>query len=178
MADLTDIPATITAGDSYAITLTLPDYPATAGWIVRLALAGASVATWDSTAVGASHLLTLSTASTATLAAGSYVRSLRATLAGDVQTFGHGHVTVAKSLSTATAGSETTWAETTLAIVEAALANTLTSEMASYMIGGRRVDAIPVQELLSTRSKLRAEVAAARGGSFGVPIRMDVVGMR
>lgn len=178
MADLTAIPATITAGDSYAITLSLSDYPATAGWAVAFALAGAKTLTKTATASGADHVLAITTANTSGLTAGHYQWRLRATLGAVTETFQTGYLDVVSDLGAATDGSTVSWAETTLVVVEAALANTLTGEMSSYMIAGRRADMIPVADLLRIRNQLRAEVAASKGQPFGAAVRFDVVGMR
>lgn len=175
---LTAIPATITAGDSYAITLTLSAYPASAGWALSYAIAGPQVETWTSAASGDAHVLTLSSASTATLPAGTYTYRVRAARSGDAVTVLSGVQTVAADLGAAVPNEYVSWAQRTLAIVEAALTNTLTGEMKMYMIWGRQVQTFTPDELFKARARLKAEIAQATTRTFGVPVRFDVVGMR
>lgn len=165
---LTAVPNSLTAGDSYAITLSLSDYPATAGWSVKLALAGLSVAEVISVASGADHTLTLASATTAALSAGTYQYRLRVVNGSDAQTIETGVLAVMADLAALGPGEGQAWAEKTLAIVESVLANTATSEMKSYMIGGRQVQSLSLDELRRLRAELRREVVALRAGSvFG-----------
>lgn len=162
---LTALPDSILAGDSYAITLTLPDYPATGGWSVTYAVAGGGVDTWTSVANGDAHALTLTAAETGALPAGLYQYSLRAIKAGGtVETLERGTITVERDVAQLAAGEGVSWAETTLAVVEAALSNTLTGEMKMYMIAGRQVMTFSPAELMRLRSQLRTELAIQRGG--------------
>lgn len=180
MDPLTSLPATITAGDRVDLLLTVSDYPATAGWSLTLAVAGPSVDTWTSTASGAAHALTLPVADTALLAAGTYRWSLKATKAGGyATTVATGVLAVTADLTQAAAGEQASWAETTLAVVEAVIANTATSEMKMYMIGGRQVMSLSLGELMTLRAQLRADVARERSGgrraqlAFGTAQRGD-----
>lgn len=104
MPTLTAVPDTITAGDSYAITLSLSDYPATAGWSLSYALAGAAVLTVTSTASGANHLLTLTAAQTASLGAGLYQHRVRAAQGSTVETVTTGTCTVVADIGALAAG--------------------------------------------------------------------------
>lgn len=121
MADLTELPTTITAGDSYVITLSLSDYPATAGWSLAYAVAGTSVDSWTSTASGAAHVLTLTAIDTAALSAGTYQTRLRASRSGAVETIATGVVTVAADLFAAAPGEYTSEWEALKAAAHTAL---------------------------------------------------------
>ena len=178
MEDLTAIPNTITAGDSYGIVLALSDYPATSGWALSLAVAGPAVTSWASAAEGESHRLTLSATSTAALPAGSYQFRVRAVSGADVRTVQVGTLTVTPDLALLAAGEGVSWAEKTLAVVEAALSGTIEGEMKMYTIAGRQVMTYTPKELMALRAQLRSEVNASRLGTFGTPILMNVVGMR
>ena len=174
---LTAIPATITAGDSYAITLSLTEYPAPT-WALSYAIAGPSVQSWTSTASGDVHLLTLTAAETAALGAGTYQFRVRATRSGDVVTVQTGVQTVVADIGRAAPSEYVSWAQRTLAVVEAALSNTLTGEMKMYMIWGRQVQTFTPDELFKARARLKAEIAQTQTRTFGVPVRFDVMGMR
>ena len=85
-----------------------------------------------------------------------------------------GSVVVTADLAAARAGDLQSWEEKTLAIVEAALAGRLTSDIESYQILGRAVSKIPAKDLLRLRGELRATVsargtAAARAASTASP---------
>jgi hypothetical protein len=175
---LTRIPATITSGDSVAVTLTRPDYPATAGWSLTWALAGPSVVTVASVAAGAAHTLTLTATQTAVLSAGAYRWSLRAVNGSTSATIEVGRLTVEADLATLAAGETLDWAEKTLTIAKAALAGTLEGEMKMYMIAGRQVMTFSPDELMRLISQLEARVGAIQTGTFGTPILFNVVGMR
>lgn len=156
---LTSIPATITAGDSVAITLTLADYPASDGWSVSWALAGPSVLTVTSTADDDDHLLDATIAETSALTAGLYQYRVRATLSTASYTIEKGTLTVEADLGTASDGDFTAWEETTLAIVEAALAGTIEGEMKMHMIAGRQVMTFTPAELMALRRQLKNAIA-------------------
>jgi len=176
--DLTAIPATITAGDSYGIVLSYSDYPATSGWGLSFAIAGASTQAWDSTADGDAHRLTLATTETAALAAGTYTWRIRATDGTDTRTIDFGSLVVEPDIGELAPGEALSFAEKTLSVVEAALAGTLEGEMKMYMIGGRQVMTFTFDELLRLRATLTAEVQAKKYGTFGTPVLFTVTGMR
>lgn len=133
MPTLTAVPTTITAGDSYTITLTLADYPATAGWSLSYALAGASVLSVTSTASGASHVLTLSAVQTATLTAGPYSYRLRAANGALVDTIDTGALTVAADLGTLAAGEGVPYYQQLKTAAETALLNLMESNAPQMM---------------------------------------------
>lgn len=120
---LTAIPATITAGDSYSITLSLTEYPASAGWGVSLVLAGPSVATWNSAPFGDAHRITVTTAQTTGLAPGLYQYALRAIRSGAVETVERASLTVTADLSALVGGEGTSYWATLKKAAEAALLN-------------------------------------------------------
>lgn len=178
MADLTAVPTTLLAGDSYTLTLTTPDYPASAGWTLTFAVAGPSVDTWTSAASGDAHVITLPAADTAALLPGGYQSTLRASKGATVTTITRGTCAVEADVVTAAVGALETWAEKTLAIIEAVLANTATDAMKMYMIGGRQVMTHTLPELMALRAQLRTEVQMTKTRTFGTPLRFDVVGLR
>lgn len=172
------IPATITAGDSLALRLSLSAYPATAGWALTWHRNGPETGAVAFTADGDAHVATLSGADTRTWAPGRYRWLLRAELGSVTTTVRSGETDVQPDLATALPGAGTTWEERTLAIVEAALEGTLEGGMKLYMIGGRQVQTLSVAELTKLRAELRAAIHMQRGEGFGVPVRFDVVGLR
>lgn len=179
MADLTAIPTTITASDSYVITLSLSDYPASAGWSLTFGVAGPSVDAWTSVASGDAHVLTLPSADTAQLTAGTYQTRLKATNAGVVDTIATGVMSVLPDLFTATAGEYTSYWETLKAAAETAL-TTLMGGGAVQMVTilGRQTMFRSPDDCLRIIGVCESRIAAARSRTFGTPMRFDVVGMR
>ena len=68
---------------------------------------------------------------------------------------------------------ETTQAEDILAAINATLENKATADQQAYMIGTRRLDRIPVDELRRLRSDFIVQVRAEKGKLFG-SVRMTV----
>ena len=160
---LTAIPAAIIAGDTVAITMTLSDYTSPT-WAIAWTLAGPDTLSVTSTDSVPNHLLDLTSSQTSGLGAGLYQWRTRVTDGTTVTTVGSGVLTVTADLATLGAGEATPWEVTQLAVVEEALAGTLTGEMRRYMIAGRQVETFGVDELWSLRAKLKDAVARLTSG--------------
>jgi hypothetical protein len=165
---LTAIPDTITAGDSLSVTLSLSEYPATAGWVVSCALAGPTVLTATATASGDQHLLALTSAQTTSLTPALYRWRLRATLGLVAETFDRGTMDVAPDLGAAAAGELASYPEQMLAICRTARESILAGEMKMFQIGGRQVQMHTLAEVSREEAFWRREIARERRGSaFG-----------
>lgn len=161
-------PTTVTAGNTWTWTRSFASYaPSETGgtWTLSYAILGAAKLVWDAawvTTSGAIWTVTIPAASTATLPAGTYQWTAILTggsgYAGQRFTPAAGVFTVAANPSKLNAGDTLSFAEKTLAVVEAALEGRLTADMQSYSIGGRAVTAIPVSELFAIRNRLKTEV--------------------
>lgn len=179
MADLTEIPRALTAGDSYTLTLTRPDYPASAGWALLLAIAGASVDQWTSTASADAHVLTLTAADTGALVAGDYQFALKATRSGAVHTIERGTLVVSPDLATLAAGEGVAFWQELKTSAETALQALMDGgAMQMGMVGQRQFMFRSPKDCLQVIATCEARLASLRGGGFGTPIRFDVVGMR
>lgn len=167
MATLTALPASIVAGDSYDITLSLSAYPASAGWSIVWTLAGASALTKTSTAVGDAHRLSLTPTDTGALTPGQYQQRLRAERnAGAVaETFERTTLVVELDLGTATNGEAQSYAERMLTICRAARESILSGESKMFMIDGRQMMFHSLSELAKEEAHWRRELAAERRGS-------------
>ena len=179
MPTLTAVPDTITAGDSYAITLSLSDYPATAGWSLSYALAGAAVLTVTSTASGANHLLTLTAAQTATLGDGLYQYRVRAAQGSTVETVTTGTCTVVADVGALAAGEGVSyWQCLKDAAQDALLAMVTGGGVQMVAIAGRQTMFRSPDDLRRLIAECNTHLNAARYQTFGTPVRFDVVGMR
>ncbi|MFN8992229.1 MAG: hypothetical protein ACK5X3_00945 [Pseudomonadota bacterium] len=166
MPDLTGVPASIVAGDSYVITLSLPAYPATAGWAIAFSANGPGAITKAAVPSGDAHVLTLTAAETATLDAGRYQYRLRASkVDGTAETFERGGVVVELDIGAAGPGELQSYAERMLALCKAARENILRGEMKMYMIGGRQVMLHTLADVAKEEAHWRRELSRERRGS-------------
>lgn len=179
MADLTEIPTRLVAGDSYTLTLTYADYPATAGWALALAVAGVDVKTWSSVAAGNAHVLTLTATETAALGAGTYQWRVRAFRSGVVDTLVTGTLTVEADIGAAAPGERASYWESLKVAAQQAL-TTLMEGGAVQMVTilGRQTMFRSPDDCLKVIAQCDARITAERFRTFGTPIRFDVVGMR
>lgn len=172
MAPITPVgePSTVAAGDTWTWQQAFSDYPASEGWVISYAIRGVGSLTWDAAWVtysGTTATVVIPAASTATLAVGVYQWVAYATGSGSYagQRFEarRGSLEVTRNLATAVAGDAQSWEEEQLAAIEAVLANKITDDVASYQIAGRQLTTIPLNELLSLRSSLKAAVRRQQG---------------
>jgi hypothetical protein len=164
-------PVRAVAGDTWTWTDTNSDYPASDGWVVAYVIAGPSTLTWDAAfavASGDTTTITIPAASTAPLAAGPYRIVATYTLSGARYSVEHPALVVAADPAMLAPGDTVSWAEKTLAVIEAFLGGHLEGGVGYYQIGNRQVTAIPLPELIQMRNNLKAEVAAQRRGRRGV----------
>jgi len=178
VADLTALPSTLTAGDSYTITLSLAAYPASAGWSLAWTVAGPSVDTWTSVASGDGHVLTLPSADTAKLGAGDYRSALKATKPGTATTVSASTVRVVGDLATFAPGEAVSYYQQLKAAAQQALLVLMQSgapQMTTIM--SRQTMFRSPDDCRRIIADCDQQLAAARG-TFGTPIRFDVVGLR
>lgn len=178
MADIPIIePTTANAGDTWRWTRTLADYPASAGWALSYTLINAAAKiTINASASGDDHAVTVSAATTAGYAAGSYDWRARVSKAGEVYTVGEGRITVRNAFGGSTFDARS-HARKTLEAIEAVIEGRASSEVSYYMIGNRQLRYMTPAELLTLRDKYRAEVAredAAAAVAAGLPDKRRV----
>ncbi len=181
MEALAKIPDRITAGTTVKYTRSWGDYPANQGWTAKLALhVGAIKQIYDAvvSADGASFDFTLPAAgspSTAELTAGNCRWFEQVTNGAEVYEPASGVIEVRADPMAAAGGSFQSWAERTLAVIEAKLEGRATEDIESYQIAGRAVSRIPERELLQIRSQLVQIVRAERQkGRFGQTVRLTM----
>ena len=177
MATLTAMPDRFSSGTTVVYERSFADHRASDGWQMSVTLAGRNVLTKLPTASGDGFVVTLTTSETAALAAGLYRWSERVQKDGVIVEVGCGTVQVDPDVAAASGDSLQSWAEKTLAVVEAAIAGRLPAGLESYQIHGRAASKIPMAELLALRAKLAAEVESQRpGGSTIRPIQFTFNG--
>lgn len=172
-------PSTLIAGDTWSWGIVDTERSPADGWDLDFRFSGATniALTRAVNAAGDGWDITYAAASSAVVAPGRYEWFARCTLGAVAQTIARGTVTVAPNI-TATNIDGRSWAEQTLAVVEAALAGRMTSAMQEYEIAGRKAKFYSLVELLPLRDQLRSEVkseeACARAAA-GLPSRSRIM---
>ena len=164
-----DIPATIIAGTTVSVDVTLTDYPADA-WTLTIALRGPSVVDLTGVADGTDYVISAAASATAQWLPGTYAWSATATKndASEVVNVGTGQSEITPNLAAATAGYvATTHAQRVLAAIEAVIERRATTDQESYKIGTRELKHMPIGDLLKFRSMYRNEVASERRARAG-----------
>lgn len=156
----------LVTGETLNYTVSVAEYVAADGWVLRLVLsprAGGTVYTVDSVPGGDDHLLTVSAAVTATWAPGQYAWEIWALRNGEQYRLEAGQIRVLAGLLGATGGQDTrSEAEQGLQAIDALLAGKATSGVQRYTINGRELQSYSLTELLKLRQHLVAEVASQR----------------
>mgnify|MGYP000994247346 CR=1 FL=1 len=116
-------PTTLIAGDTARWIKALPDYLASAGWVLTYTLINATgKITFSASAYGDDHLVNVSAATTGGWAAGSYSWRAAVALAGEVYTVDTGTIVVQPAFGVATLDNRS-FARIALANIEAYLVN-------------------------------------------------------
>lgn len=174
---------TIVQGETLNYIATLAEYPASAGWSLRLIMnprAGGSVVTVNSSASGDDHLIQVAAATTTAWAAGDYGFEVWAIKAAEQYRVDSGQLQVLPGLMAAAAGTDTrTAAAIGLANVQAMIRGTATSGVRRYRIAGRELERYDIAQLIELESKLKSEVqreqaAAAMAAGRPNPRKLQV----
>lgn len=147
-------PQEFSAGDTLTFERSLPDYPASAGWSLDYELrGGAQAISFQSTADGDAHKVTVTPATTATWAPGSYVLTGYATLAstGERHQFYYDTFTIWENKQTAAPDApEKTFAQQMVEQIELVLLAKAGNDLAASKLG-------ETQFQYMTHEQLRAE---------------------
>lgn len=153
-------PSEFVAGDTVSWKISLPNFPASAGWVLSYEAKNSAgkLATITAAADGDDHLVTIAPATSGNYAAGSYAYNAYATLAGARHRVRHGSWKVLPNLAAAGALDTRSHAVKVLEAIEAVIEGRATKQQASYIIGGRSLAFIPHTDLLALRSSYQKEV--------------------
>lgn len=166
------LPAEITSGLDFQADFSLSDYPAPA-WSLKAVLRGPQAIDLVSTAVGSSHHLAATAATTAAWAPGVYWFSLRALSGARTVELGKGQLHILQDLA-AVAGpfDGRTQNEIALEAINAVLAKKATRDQLRYVINNRELWRMRPADLLQLRAfyvtQVRRERQRANGcATFG-----------
>lgn len=175
------LPTTLRAGDTYSQLVTLADYPASAGWVLKARFtprSGGQAVQLTGSTEGDDHRITAAAAVTATWAAGDYAAAQWVEKAAEVHTTASGQLVVLPNLRTILGATDTrSQAEIALAAAKAALAS-WTPTQRRYKIGEREMEFNSTSEILRAISYWQHQVdreqgtaAAAPGGRYYIRAR-------
>jgi hypothetical protein len=158
------------AGDTLAYSVSLADYPAST-WVLHYRLTprfnGAAV-TFDATASGDTHAVSVAAATTAGWVPGDYAVGAWVTSGTERYTVDSesGQITVKPNPATLTVGTDTRSPDAiALANITDVLNNRATSAVLEYEINGRSLRYIPHAELITLQSHYERRVKAAQGAA-------------
>lgn len=150
-------PASVTAGDTIQWTKALPDYPASAGWVLSYAFTGPGNISITGTASGDDHAVTVAAATSAAWAAGSYIGQAYVTKTTERYTVASGlQLAVAANLATV---SGLSWARRCVVAIRATLEGKASSDMLSTKINDKELRKYTPAELIPLYRFFEQEVA-------------------
>ena len=165
----------IYAGDTLDFTISVPDRPAPT-WTLKYRLAPASGSVIDiaATASGTDHRVQVTATTTGAWAVGTYSWTAYVESgAGARYTLARGRLDIKPASASLAAGADTrTQAEVALDAIDAVLANRATADQKSYEIAGRSLERMEIDQLLQLRAYYAQKVAAARGITRQILVRM------
>lgn len=175
----TDIPATIIQGDTPSWPVSVANYPATDGWSLICKLVGtAGVITITAAASGADYLFTVTAATSAAWAVGSYRWQYyvekgsgptlkRVTVDSGTITIEQGFATVSTATDTRTAN------EKILDAIDAVIAGTATTDQQEITIDGTTIKRRTPMDLIKLRGLYAHKVWRERNpGKLGPAVRV------
>lgn len=169
-------PASIQAGLTLEKKLRYAQYPAPQ-WALSVLLRGPASINIEAQADDDDYQIAVVAADTSSWAAGQYQYSARVTDGTNILEVESGVVVIEADLATMPAGTDTTtYAQRSLAAIEAVLQKRASQDQQRYTINNRELWRTPIADLISLRNYFRAEVqrerSAKRGSLFGRQVRV------
>jgi hypothetical protein len=150
-------------GETVKWTKSLDDYPYSAGWTLKYYYSNASAA-FNVTAVqsGTSedYLVTIESSDTASKSAGDYAWQAWVTKGTEKDMVSSGTSTLKTSLTDGSATDTRSHAAKVLDAIEAVIESRASKDQEEVEIVGRKLKNTPLEDLLTLRSKYKAEVEA------------------
>jgi hypothetical protein len=172
------VPDHFAAGTTVKFTRSLNDFSPADGWSYAIYLNGLTQKfNKAATVLGNIFQIEFLPTDTASLNPGPFRYAERLTNSGTGEVYDITGdelvINIEPNVGSAAAGAFNTWEERTLAIVEAAIAGRLTSDIETYQIAGRSVSKIRIVELRQIRGELRAAIwRQNHPGQLGIPYRV------
>lgn len=165
MADVANIPCEITAGLSFSVAASAPDYP-TDDWVLTLYLRGPSSA--DVVMDGLTSAFVAAPSATKTWKPGRYFWAIRAASDDDVRELQKGELTVLPDIAAASGSFDgRSQAERTLDAVNAVIEGRASMDQERYRINNRELYRTPIGDLLKLQTHYRRIVASEKKKASG-----------
>lgn len=161
---MSNVPTSLTAGDTWEWTSDHTDYPAGTWALTYYFWKQGKTFSAAATADGTTHSVTVAAATTANYPVGRYRYQGRVSYSGEVFTVEDGWLEVLPNPATATADPRS-WARRTLDAVEAFLEGNASTAQASMSIAGRSISRWSLPELQQFRQDLQQEVRTEEQGA-------------
>jgi hypothetical protein len=171
-------PACLIVGDTAKWLMALPEYPASAGWVLSYELVNAAQRiTFSSIAAGDEHFVSVPAVITGAWVDGAYTWRARVSLSGEVYTVGGGQITIQPAFAAAT--DARSQARRSLDAILAMLEGRATSDVLKYTIAGRSLEKHTPEQLWVLHDRFarmvkNEEAAAAVASGLGNPGRVYV----
>jgi len=161
------LPATATAGLSFAASIALDAYPSPQ-WSAKLLLRGPSVIDLDAVSAGSVQTFTVDRDVTIAWLPGAYWWSLRVQSAAETREVANGQIEILPDFAGLPAGFDgRTQAEIGLDAIKAVLAKRATQDQQRYTIDNRELWRTPIPDLLKLRAAYQSEVSRERAKAAG-----------
>lgn len=158
------MPPRFTLGDTLSFTKALPTYPAgvwTLYYRLLLRTGTGDALSFNSTASGSDHLISVPAATTAAWLAGTYTWSAWVSDGTSKFSVGQGAIELLTDPRTATGSLDLrSAARVALDNVRLTIQGKASADVLSYTINGRQLEKYPVRELIALQKQLAAQVAA------------------
>ena len=160
---LTAVPATITAGDSIAWTITRDDFPASDGWALSFVfINGSAKIAMASTADGDRHAIAVDATTTAVYVPGKYTYAGFATKGTVRHTIERGHLEVLPDLAAQATYDGRAWYDKAIEALEAAIAGRADkTQMSQVLPNGVQVQHLKLTEQLDALQQIKWAKARA-----------------
>lgn len=174
---LTSEPATIYCGDTISWKISLPDYPATAGWVLKYnAVSSAGVFALVSVADGSDHLVSAAKATTDAFTPGNYSLVKFVDNGTELVTLEQIPLIVKPNLAGATVATDARSAnEIILAAIDAAMLGTASSDQKRIKLGDKEIERHSQDSLTTFRNNYALAVWQERHpGELAPQIQLHV----
>ena len=172
----------IVAGDTLTHSVTLSDYPASAGWVLsyRLIPGSGSAITFNASASGDDHAVSVAAATTSAWAAGKY--ACKAYVTSGLVRYSvpseSGPVVIEPNPASVAVGTELrSTARIALDNIEATIEGRATSAVLEYEINGRQLRYLSPNDLLDLQRYFATKVAEQVAVAASNPFRRKVYGL-
>lgn len=164
MVDIpTQEPDSFIAGDTVKWKISLSDYKASAGWVLKYALRGAGTINLTATQSGDDHLITIAAATSAGYTAGSYEWMAYVEKDEERTTLYSGYTTIKPNLVTATSSNDRLLQlESDINAINEFIGQNYS--YSSYAIAGRSLNRYTITELFTLRDRLQADLNRLKAG--------------